>query len=71
MAEVKKSSKIQKAFNLSMTGFWALLAVPTVLWWKESVLWVAIMSLYANVVGHWSAYQATRAEVEAENGNGT
>lgn len=41
---------------------WAVLAIPTVLVWRESVLWVAVMSLYANFVGHWSAYDAARAE---------
>jgi len=70
MAGPKRSSVVQKWFNLGMTGVWALLLIPTMLWWKESVLWVAIMSLYANVVGHWSAYQGSRAEMEAENGNG-
>lgn len=45
---------------------WLALAVPTVLWWNESVLWVALMSLYANVVGHWAAYEAARAKEEAE-----
>lgn len=45
---------------------WAALAIPTVLWWKDSILWVALMSLYANVVGHWSAYQAAKAEEEAK-----
>lgn len=59
-----------KWFNLGMTFVWILLLVPTMLWWTQSVLWVAIMSLYANVVGHWSAFQASRAEIEVENGNG-
>lgn len=45
-----------------MIGVWALLAVPTALWWKESILWVALMSLYANIGAHWSAYQGARAE---------
>lgn len=45
-----------------MTGVWALLAIPTLLWWRESILWVAFMSLYANVASHWAAYQASRAE---------
>jgi hypothetical protein len=53
-------------FNLVMTAVWASLFIPTMVWWKESVLWVAVMSLYANVVGHWSAFQASRAEQEAE-----
>jgi hypothetical protein len=28
--------------------FWVLMIIPTLVWWKESVLWVAMMSLYAN-----------------------
>jgi hypothetical protein len=49
-------------FHQIATLVWATLAIPTLLWWKESILWVALMSLYANVVGHWGAYQASRAE---------
>lgn len=30
-------------------GFWLVAIVPTLLWWKDSVLWVCIMSLYANI----------------------
>lgn len=44
---------------------WLLLAIPTVLIWADSILWVAFMSLYANIVGHWSARQAAKAEVQA------
>jgi hypothetical protein len=55
-------------FHLSMASFWALLLVPTLIWWKSSILWVAAMSLYANFIGHWSAFQAARAEREAGNG---
>lgn len=39
---------------------WALMFVPTVLWWSESILWVGTMSIYAIVVGHWSAVEAAR-----------
>lgn len=56
-----------KRFNLIMVFVWAGLGVPTVLWWKESILWVASMSLYANAVGHWSAYQGARAKAAADN----
>lgn len=48
-----------------MTGR-RLAVVPTLLWWRESILWIAFMSLWANVVGHWSAYQAARAEEAAQ-----
>lgn len=51
--------------HLVCTFVWLSLAVPTVLWWKTSIAWVAWMSLYANVVGHWSAWQASRAEEAA------
>ena len=49
-----------------LAGVWALLLVPTLLFWTNSVLWVAAMSLYANFVGHLSAAKASRAEQEAE-----
>ena len=55
-----------RTFHRIMTGVWAVLIIPTVIWWRDSVLWVAVMSIWANVVGHWSAYQAARAE---ENGS--
>lgn len=55
-----------RTFHLIATTVWVILAIPTVIWWKDSILWVAIMSVWANVVGHWGAYQAARAE---ENGS--
>ncbi|WP_086732663.1 hypothetical protein [Streptomyces glaucescens] len=54
------------AVHYGMAGLWALLLVPTLIWWPNSVLWVAFMSLYANFVGHLSAAKASRAEQEAE-----
>jgi hypothetical protein len=34
----------------SALGFvWIGLLVPTLLWWKESILWIAVMSWWANV----------------------
>ena len=52
-------------FHFAMMNVWALLVIPTVIWWKESILWVAFMSLYANFVGHFSGWDAARAEVSA------
>lgn len=59
---------ILRHFHAAMTILWALLSIPTVLWWRDSVMWVALMLLWANTVGHWSAWQATRAEEEAKEG---
>ena len=45
---------------------WVLLIIPTIIWWKDSILWVAFMSLYAIVTGHWGAYEAAKAKDLAE-----
>jgi hypothetical protein len=58
-------------FHMAMMGVWAALAVPTVLWWPDSILWVAFMSLYANFVGHFSAWQGSRAERASTDSGGT
>lgn len=56
-----KAKQLQR-IHLTAAAVWALLLVPTVLWWKESILWVAGMSLWANFVSHLAAYDAARAE---------
>lgn len=42
--------------------FWMVMAVPTVLWWKESILWLAILSLYANIEASLAAMEAQKNE---------
>ncbi len=49
-------------FHAVATLTWVALVIPTIVWWRESILWVALMSVWANVAGHWSAWQASRAE---------
>ena len=56
-------------FNLVFTFVWIALTPPSVLWWKESILWVIVISLWANVVGHFSAYLAARSEVAKSKGH--
>lgn len=55
-------------FHSALAGVWFLLIIPTILWWHDSVLWVGLISCYANAVGHFSAWQASRAEDNAEGG---
>lgn len=50
--------RTRKRIHLTLALLWALCLVPTLLWWKDSILWVATMSLYANFVGHLSAAEA-------------
>ncbi|WP_426506227.1 hypothetical protein [Serratia proteamaculans] len=56
---------IRKA-HLFMSFLWVVLAIPSIMWWKDSVLWVIIISIYANIVGHLSGYTAARADEAAE-----
>jgi hypothetical protein len=50
-----------------MTLVWALTLAPSLLWWKDSILWVILLSVWANIAAHFSAWQGSRAE---DNGNG-
>lgn len=59
-------AKLLIKFHFTMMGVWAALALPTILFWKESILWVAFMSLYANFVGHFGAWDAAKAEESAK-----
>lgn len=53
--------------HLTLTLAWSALILPTVLLWANSVPWIGLMSIYAIIVSHASAWQATRAEKEASN----
>ena len=54
--------RVLRRGHLALTLVWLVLIVPTVLWWKDSVPWVSLMSIYAIVVSHATAWQAARAE---------
>ena len=53
-------------FHATATIVWILLIIPSFLLWKESLLWVITMSLWANVASHWAAYQGSRSERRIE-----
>ncbi len=48
------------AFHYVMAGIWAVLIIPTLFWWNSSLLWIAFMSIYANLATHWSAAEAAK-----------
>lgn len=55
-----------KRCHLVAAVMWVGLATPSLIWWKDSVLWVILISIYANIVGHLSGYSAARADQAAE-----
>ncbi|HGY1600490.1 TPA: hypothetical protein ACNVML_002511 [Klebsiella pneumoniae] len=55
-----------KRCHLVAAVMWVGLAIPSLIWWKDSVLWVILIRIYANIVGHLSGYSAARADQAAE-----
>lgn len=49
-----------------LTVLWFVISIPAIMYWKESVPFLVFVSVYANFVGHFSSWQATRIEVEME-----
>lgn len=56
-----------RAFHGWMTLGWGLLIPITVFTsLKASIIWIALMSVWANFVGHFSSWQAARVEVKQD-----
>jgi hypothetical protein len=51
--------------HYTLAATWALLTIPTVLIWRNSILWVAFMSIYALIAQHVTGAGAARAEQKA------
>lgn len=55
--------------NGTLTIVWLLLVIPTVLFWRESIFWLALMSIWANIASHFAAWIAGRTEVKQDEAN--
>lgn len=56
--------------HLIMGWFWLAMIVPTFLWWRESIMLVLAMSLYANIEGSFSAHHAKQSERQRDKEDG-
>ena len=66
-ASVQGDPKFMRTVNGWFAVFFAALILPAfVLGWLESTTFVSILSLWALVSGHWSAWQAARVEVKQD-----
>ena len=52
-----------RRFHLIFVIVWTILIIPTLLLWKDSVLWIALMSVWANIQGHFASYMSARTEL--------
>lgn len=46
--------------HVGLSLFWAVMIVPTLLWWANSVAVVLIYSVYALVAAHFAAYEGAK-----------
>jgi hypothetical protein len=67
-ASVQGDPVFMRRLNGWLTIFWVLM-IPVSLFtgWISSVQYVSVLSLWALVSGHWSAWQAARVEVKQEH----
>ncbi|MCU1675770.1 MAG: hypothetical protein JWM93_528 [Frankiales bacterium] len=57
-----------RGFHGWMTLGWGLLVPITIFTdLKTSITWIALMSVWANFVGHFSSWQAARVEVKQDD----
>jgi hypothetical protein len=66
-ASVQGDPVFMRRVNGYLTLFWiVMIPVSLITGWIHSVTFVAVLSLWALVSGHWSTYQAARVEVRQE-----
>ena len=66
-ASVQGDPKLMRAINGWLTIFWLIMIPVSIITdWISSVTYVAALSLWALVSGHWSAWQAARVEVKQD-----
>jgi hypothetical protein len=64
-ASIQGDPIFMRRVNGWLTVFWiVMIPVSIATGWISSVTYVAALSLWALVSGHWSAWQAARVEVE-------
>jgi hypothetical protein len=56
--------KILRKIHGALTLIWMLMLIPSLIWWAESIPWLVTMSVWANIAGHWSAYQGASSEID-------
>lgn len=53
-----------------MGWFWIVMIIPGVTVWKESLIFVILLSLYANIETSFGAHQAKKSKDKKDTGDG-
>jgi hypothetical protein len=74
MQALAMNANITYKLHAVLAAAWLLFIIPAWYFWRTSLFLVIAVSLYANFVSHWGAYQAVlaqlvagRAELEAKH----
>jgi hypothetical protein len=62
----KTADRLRHAHAVLMAAWFAMVPIALVTGWITSIAFVSACSIYANAVGHFSAWQAARAERQAD-----
>ena len=66
-ASVRDDPGLMRRVNGWLTIFWiVMIPISIITGWISSVTYVAALSIWALVAGHWSSWQAARVEVEQQ-----
>jgi len=66
-AAVQGDPVFMRRINGWLTVFWVvMIPISIATGWIHSVTYVSVLSLWALVSGHWSAWQAARVEVKQD-----
>lgn len=65
MSGVDPKPRTMVRFHRRMLWLWIAL-LPVSYFWQEATPWVVWMSHYAIIVGHWSGWDAARAEQKVD-----
>ena len=68
IAHIVNDPKFLVKAHITITCIWILLIIPTLLLWPESILWLAMMSIWANIAAHAAGAQAAHAEKMEQSG---
>jgi hypothetical protein len=67
LVDLFQDPKFLRQFHGYATIMWMILVIPSLLFWSESVMWVVLLSVWANIASHWASWQAARAEVKIDD----
>jgi hypothetical protein len=61
--------RMQLRINAGLALLWAVLLPPALLWWRDSVPFLVLCSVYANLAGHVAGVAAAAGARHADPGD--